>query len=310
MSPLSQEKAIGSSWKGLIWLKEVRLPFLVVTVIPLVFGTVLAMPHTPIDLLNFFLALLCASSVHLGANVINDYFDHKGGTDPANGDYVRGFTGGSRVIQDGLLTPEEVLRGGMALLILGGILIFYFTWILGIKALLMGALALLASVVYNLFLHPLFIGELVVGFCFGTLISAGSFFLQMGFVSPHLCFSSVPLSIGVFLILFVNEIPDYKADKINGKKTLVVRMGRKGASLFYGILLALNYFYTAGLAWRLQMPLLYISFCSFPLALISFRKLTRNHGEPSRLRFSVVSTILLFILNGLVLIAAFYCEET
>ena len=38
---------------------------------------------------------------------------------------------------------------------------------------------------------------------------------------------ALPVGIWVMLILLINEVPDRKADGANGKRTLVVRLGRR-----------------------------------------------------------------------------------
>ena len=67
----------------------------------------------------FALSLAAGVSIHLGANIANDYFDHKSGNDEINKDYIRPFSGGSRMIQKGLLSPSEVLLGSLVFFALG-----------------------------------------------------------------------------------------------------------------------------------------------------------------------------------------------
>lgn len=51
-------------------------------------------------LLTIFAIIL----IHSSANVLNDYFDAKNGSDDANTARIYPFTGGSRFIQNGVLT--------------------------------------------------------------------------------------------------------------------------------------------------------------------------------------------------------------
>lgn len=294
------------SRKAGAWVQEMRLPFLVVSVLPAAFGAVIARwTHVGLNLPHLAAAVAAAVSVHIGANVINDYFDHRNGTDGVNREFVHGFTGGSRVIQAGLLTYHEVFWGAVVFLAAGLASILYLGASTGHPLLFMGAAALLAAVTYSLFLHSLVVGELIVGACFGTLIPAGSFFAQAGFVSASVLTASVPMGLLVFLILFMNEFPDYRADRASGKRTLVVRLGRERAAGVYAGVLALVYAYTGVLAAAFGMPLLLLSFLTVPLAFVSARRLMRHHDEPAELRPSIIATIVLFTANSLVLIAAF-----
>lgn len=296
----------GRPGKIAVWLREVRLPFLVVTVLPAVFGALVAWSaHVPVNALNFVLALAGASLMHLGANVINDYFDYRNGTDAANREFVAGFTGGSRVIQDGLLSHREVLAGAAVLLAAAAAAVAVLYLKTGPALLIMGAAALLAAVTYSLFLHALVAGELMVGFCFGTLIPAGSFFAQAGYVTAEVLFASVPLGLGVFLILFINEMPDYAADRACGKRTLVVRLGRRRAARLYTATLIVGYVYTAVAAAAFRMPLLLGAFVTVPLAVAAAARLLKYNDMPAKLRQSVVGTIVIFTLNGLIFAAAF-----
>ena len=63
------------------------------------------------------LTMIFALFAHAGANVINDYYDSVSGCDAANIERLFPFTGGSRFIQNGVLTPHEVKVFGYALLL-------------------------------------------------------------------------------------------------------------------------------------------------------------------------------------------------
>ena len=91
-------------------VRELRAEFLTASVIPvLLAGAVVHFETALFDWPLFLLTLFGAAFLHIGTNVINDYFDHLSGNDPVNIRYIRPFTGGSRLIQDKLLTPKAVL---------------------------------------------------------------------------------------------------------------------------------------------------------------------------------------------------------
>jgi 1,4-dihydroxy-2-naphthoate octaprenyltransferase len=283
-----------------------RLPFLTVSVLPVIFGVIVARAmQVPVNILCFILALAAAVLVHIGANVINDYFDFRNGTDTVNREFVHGFTGGSRAIQEGLLSHNEVLAGALVFLSAGFFITLYLAGKSGHPVLFMGTAAVVAAVTYSLFLHSVYIGELIVGLCFGTMIPAGSFYVQAGFVSPTVLLASVPMALLVFLILLLNEIPDYTADKSSGKNTLVVRLGRQRAASLYAVTLVIVYVYMAVTALALHLPLLLCSFLTMPVAFVSTGRLLRHYGQPDQLRPSIMATITLFTVNSLVLIGAF-----
>jgi len=86
-----------------------RAPFLTASITPVVLGTCIAWASTGVFIPEvFILTLLAGIFIHIGSNVANDYYDHKSGTDDINVDFVRPFTGGSRMIQKGWMSPREV----------------------------------------------------------------------------------------------------------------------------------------------------------------------------------------------------------
>ena len=95
-----------------------RPPFLSVTLVGCLVG--LASAHAGgvrIDALTAILTVLFALMAHAGVNVLNDYFDDRNGTDAANSERVFPFTGGSRFIQNGVLTRRATGVFGYLLLL-------------------------------------------------------------------------------------------------------------------------------------------------------------------------------------------------
>ena len=60
--------------------------------------------------------MLAVMLVHAGMNVLNDYYDEQNGTDRRNTQRLFPFTGGSRFIQNGVLSTGETLVFGAWLL--------------------------------------------------------------------------------------------------------------------------------------------------------------------------------------------------
>lgn len=132
------------------WIIESRYPFLTVTLLPVLLGTAVALFRTnAISIFHFILTLLGALFLHLGTNIINDYFDYKSGNDEINQEFIRPFSGGSRMIQMGLLTPLEVLMGAILFFVLGSGIGIYLTFQCGLPILYLG----LIGVISGFFLH-------------------------------------------------------------------------------------------------------------------------------------------------------------
>jgi len=222
-----------------LYFLSTRPQFLPAIVLPVAIGTSFAYRATGrFSLLHFSVSLLAALFYHAGMNLLNDYFDFKNSTDNINTRALTPFTGGSRFIQNGLLSPEAVLRFGIALVTLGSLAGLY----LGIKTtpvlLAIGASGLFLGYSYSgppLSLASRGLGEVTVGLCFGLLTVLGSYIVQSGELSAIPVFASLPVSFLITALLYVNEFPDREADESSGKLTLVVRLGKQKAR--YGVAL-------------------------------------------------------------------------
>ena len=90
------------------YIRAVRAPFLAGSLVPVIIGACLAFTEGYFSLYYFFLSMLGVASLHLAANLLNDYYDARG-SDPINL-HVTPYSGGSRVIQDEDLRASTVLR--------------------------------------------------------------------------------------------------------------------------------------------------------------------------------------------------------
>jgi 1,4-dihydroxy-2-naphthoate polyprenyltransferase len=95
-----------------------RPPFLSVTLAGCLLGLACAAgAGVRIDALSAVLTCFFALVAHAGVNVLNDYFDARNGTDARNTERMYPFTGGSRFIQNGILTERATGRFGYLLLL-------------------------------------------------------------------------------------------------------------------------------------------------------------------------------------------------
>jgi 1,4-dihydroxy-2-naphthoate octaprenyltransferase len=128
------------------------------------------------------------------------------------------------------------------------------------------------------------LGELAVGLAFGVGIVCGAAFVQMGSVPLVAVAASVPVSVLVALILFINGFQDSTSDDEVSKRTAVVRLGLSRAGRFYpviagGAALALVAFVAAGMLPRLAL----LGLAGFPLFFKAARVARRNFDRPMEL---------------------------
>lgn len=241
-SALQQEK----HWQSLnasgplLFLLATRPKFFTASVLPVLLGTAWAYPSTDqIDWISFGLAILAILCVHACINVLNDVYDDLNGTDLQNTDRIFPFSGGSRFIQEDVISRQNMHRWGLALgaaaIVLGLVLILRE----GVPVLWLGLAGLGLGVFYSatpVVLSARGLGELAVGIGAGLLPVIGAAWLQTHQWDNQAFLLAIPISIWVTCILLINEIPDRKADAAVGKNTLVVRLGPRHAMSLHVVL--------------------------------------------------------------------------
>lgn len=296
-----------------VWIAELRLPFLTASIFPILLGTAIAWATTGIFLWDFFLLTLIGGiCIHLGANVANDYFDYRSGTDNINVEFVRPFSGGSRMIQRGFLSPRAVLAGSLVFFSIGGVIGLYLTLARGFLVILLGVLGVFSGFFYT---APPFklahrgIGELFIGLSFGVLLTLGAYYVQVQTLAWEPIIASIPIALLIAAVLYINEFPDYVADKEAGKLTLVVRLGRKRASVLYAFLLIAAYS-IIGIAVFLGYMSWYtlLAICSFPLSVLGIRYALIAYERPFELVPANAATVFNHMLMGLALAIAYILQ--
>ncbi len=211
------------------------------------------------------IALAATVCVHAASNVLNDVGDDINGSDAANMERLYPFTGGSRFIQNGVLTAAQMQRFGLGLLAFSALLGLWLVVERGPGVLIFGLTGVALAVLYSLpgaQLSGRGIGEVCIAIAFGLLPVTGAAWLQSGIVDTASILVSLPVGCWVAAILLINEIPDMRADEAAGKRTWPVRFGYGGTRFLYVALQAIAF--TALLVlvvrgalptWSLAVPL-------------------------------------------------------
>jgi 1,4-dihydroxy-2-naphthoate octaprenyltransferase len=148
------------------------------------------------------------------------------------------FSGGSGVLVAGLVPEKSVRTAVLASLAAAAAvgLVLVFGYGAGPLTIPLGALGLVCGYFYS---TPPFrwvsrgIGELMIGFCYGWLPVAVSYYLMTGRIAPEVTWTSVPVGLTIFNVILINEFPDFEADRAAGKKNLTVRLGPARAARLY-----------------------------------------------------------------------------
>lgn len=290
------------------YILATRPKFISASVLPLFVGSAWGwMEAGAFNGMAFFLALVTTVFVHACANVFNDVFDDINGNDRVNEGRIFPYTGGSRFIQNQVISISQMAQWGVTLLILGAFfgaaLVSYKGSVVIYFGLVGVALGLLYSVPpFSLSARGL--GELAVGIAFGVLPVVGSAWLQSGEVSLDIVLLSVPISMWVTAILLINEVPDVDADASVNRKTFVVRFGLRRTRHLYLILHGVA-FAAFGLAvLNGLIPLWAISFPGLLLvgAFKAAQGITSPLIDATALRSSIEMTLGIHMMGGLWLV--------
>ena len=252
-----------------------RIPFFTATIIPVVLGSIIAWRDIgTFHWVNFCLTLVGALWIHAGTNMANDYFDHIVSCDELN-QYPTPFSGGSRVIQEKMMSPRGELLFSLICFSLGGSIGLYLNYVSGgYVILVLGVVGVFLGFFHCSKFFKIYyggFGELAVGIGFGPLMVLGSYYVQAQHISTKAFLISIPVGILIACVLFINEFPDHSADQAVGKKTLVVIFGKGKAIVYYHLLLGLSYLMTGILIAFKFLPLSsLIVFLSLPLAFKAF----------------------------------------
>ena len=222
--------------------------------------------------------MLGVAALHLGANLINDYYDSFG-SDPLNRNFTP-FSGGSRVIQNRQMSPGQVKTLAYLMLGLGvgcGLILIYLgrPWVA-----LVGLLGLAAALFYSaspLQLMSGGLGELIIFLAFGPLLTWGAYYVQTGKLSLVGAAVSLPLAFLITAIIWINEFPDLEADLAAGKRHLVARLGLKVSRWVYAALMLAPFVSLFVLMEIFRLPdLIVAALLPLPLAVRAVRLVFRT----------------------------------
>ena len=303
--------------KARAWKEAVRPLSLTASLIPILLGGAIAFSvmHT-LNVFLFLLTLIGGIMIQAGTNMINDWKDAD--TDNENVEGIRPFTGGSRVIQLGLISRADMGFFGMILCLLSAIIGLYLIAVSGWGLVPLIFYGLIAGVFYTsekgrfsfINLAPGF-AEFLIATTFGVLMTVGAFYVQTGYFSLQAFLLSLPVAIFISNVLLINQFQDAESDAKSGKNTLVVRIGKLKAKNFVIACFIAGYLMIA------LLPLLgfapyafYLAFLSLPFAWKAIRYAQQNYNKTATdLISSNAHTAINHLFAGLLLVFAFLLNE-
>lgn len=284
-----------------IWVQASRPKTLTAAATPVLVGTSLALASGAFKPLAALAALYCAFAVQIGTNIFNDVMDFERGTD------THARLGPLRVTQAGWLPPETVRWGAWAVFASAGLVGLYLVYIGGWPVLVLGVASIMAGFAYTSGPSPLAyngLSDLFVMLFFGFAAVGGTVYVQVGSLPAATWFAAGAVGSTITALLGVNNIRDIETDRMAGRRTIPVLIGRRGAITEFGILLALAFVLpTAAVLSRTAPVGVLLVWLALPAAVIVFRRLVSSEGRQLNKVLAMMARLVL--LHGLVLAAGF-----
>ncbi|MFK3836193.1 1,4-dihydroxy-2-naphthoate polyprenyltransferase [Microbacterium sp. NPDC087868] len=282
------------------WIGAARLRTLPLAIAPVLIGTGAARSTGPE--FHWVIALAClavAVLLQIGVNFTNDYSDGVRGTDAVR-------VGPTRLTASGRVKPRTVLIIGLVFFALAaavGVAIVVRTeqwWMLAV-----GAACIVAAWFYTGGKRPYGyagLGEVFVFVFFGLVATLGTTWVQIFDLPQQAWLGAIAAGLFACAVLLANNLRDIDQDRVVGKRTLTVLIGRRATQVLFtlfvlapfaiAILLALLF----PIAWLSLLALL----AGFPAILIVW-----TYRQPKELVIALALTSLTSLLYAGALFWAF-----
>jgi 1,4-dihydroxy-2-naphthoate polyprenyltransferase len=289
------------------WIHAIRLRTLPLALASIGLGSFLAAFEDKMRWAVLILSGLTTVSLQILSNLANDYGDSKHGADHIERE------GPARAVQSGKISFESMKKAinlFIGLSLAGGISLLYVS-VSGMNIaffimLLLGLTAIGAALNYTMGKNPYGyagFGDLFVILFFGFVGVVGTYFCHTGTVNWSVLLPALSCGLLSAGVLNVNNIRDIESDKIAGKMSVPVRVGRKNAVLYHWILIIIAVAATTVYVienYRSNMQFLFL--ISVPLLLYNAIKVSTEH-EPKKLdpylKQMAISTLLFIITFGI-----------
>ena len=214
------------------WVLAARPKTLTGAIAPVLVGGMLAYTDcTQLSTQAWWSGLLCllfALIMQIDANLVNDYFDFKKGTD------CEDRLGPERACAQGWITPRAMQWGIGSTTLLAcviGLILLGVTmrW----ELLFVGVACVVGCFIYTLKFSYLGLGDVLVLLFFGIVPVGFTYYVMTGGWTLLLTLASIGMGLATDNLLMVNNYRDIEQDRLSGKRTIVVRLGKQAALQMY-----------------------------------------------------------------------------
>lgn len=292
------------------WIILSRPPFHIVGILPFILGTFLA--YRLAGVFNpevFILGIVGVILIMLSTYHSGEYFDQKENAISSRL-HQNQFAGGTRMIPEGKMSPGAALWTSIIAILIALIIgiVLQFVYQTGPYTLILGFLGALPGFFYStepIRLVKRGLGEIFIGFCFGWLPVASSYYIQTAAIAPVINWLWLPIGFSIFNVILLNEFPDYEADVATGKKNLLYRIGKQKGKFVYiifNLLTCLTMLALPCFGIPFKVTYFYLPFVAVALFIV-YQILKNRHEDARRLELLCglniavnVGTSLAFIL--------------
>jgi 1,4-dihydroxy-2-naphthoate octaprenyltransferase len=295
---LQQTIKADKGWR--IWWQLTRPHTLTAAFAPVFLGTMIALTYGEIHFPLFFAMLIASVFIQMATNMFNEYYDYKRGLDTEQSIGI-----GGTIVRNGV-KPKIVLNLAFMLygisVLIGIYICMETSWILA----LVGVLSMMIGYFYTGGPYPIAytpFGELFSGIVMGMLLILIAFYIQTGTVTTDAVLLSIPSMLLVAAIMLANNIRDLEGDKVGGRKTLAILVGRSNAITVLMLFFVISYSWIIALIifghltpWAL---LVFLSGRKAANAVVVFRKFLLPLQVMPAMKDTAVTNTLFGLLLGI-----------
>jgi 1,4-dihydroxy-2-naphthoate polyprenyltransferase len=283
------------------WVEGARPRTLGAAVAPVLVGTAAASLDGPVVWWRAGAALVVALALQVGVNYANDYSDGIRGTDTER-------RGPLRLTATGTATPTAVRNAAIVSFAVAAAAGAVLSLVVNPWLLLVGALSIAAAALYTGGPKPYGyhgFGEVAVLVFFGFVATIGSAYVHHETIPAEAWWGALAVGLLACALLVVNNLRDIDTDRVSGKRTLAVRIGRASTQDVYTACVVIAF--VAVVAIGVMQPPAFLALVALPLAVRPVRVVrSRNTTNPRELIAALVATSRLeLVVSALLAIGLF-----
>lgn len=288
------------------WISAFRLRTLPLALSCIGMGGFLAAGADKFNGLIFFLCCLTTIFLQVLSNLANDYGDTINGADHVD------RVGPKRAVQSGIITAGQMKVAIIfftALSFVAGVTLLLISFGADWGALLffvgLGVLCIAAAVAYTVGRRPygyMGLGDVSVMIFFGLVGVLGSYYLFTHEISALVVLPALSCGFFSMAVLNINNIRDIESDKIAGKFSVPVRIGKAKAIRYHWVLLISGL--AAAMVYTIlqyQSSIQWLFLLSVPLFMINGLAVSRKKSREldPYLKQMALSTLAFVVLFGI-----------